>query len=384
MSNSAIYLDHNATAPLCPEAAAAMRPWMEPIPANPSAVHRSGQRARAAIEMARDQVASVCGPDSEVIFTSSGTEADNLALWGVLGWPPQGHLIVSAIEHPAILEPARALEALGVAVTVVPVDRQGRVDADAVEAAITDETRLISVMAANNEVGTLQPVARIAEIGRARDVPVHCDAVQALAWLPLLEHTGDVDLLTLAAHKIGGPVGIGALVLRRPLPLEPLLRGGGQQRGRRPGTEAVALALGFGAACERVASRRDTEAVRIAALTERLGNRCGLIADVEATVDGAPTLPNTLHLSIGGADGATLVARLDLEGLAVSGGSACASGVARGSHVLEAMGIDARAGRGVLRISLGYDTTSAQIDRAAGILETAIAAVRAASAPQEA
>lgn len=384
MSEPAIYLDHNATAPLCPEAAAAMRAWMEPIPANPSAVHRSGQRARAAIEMARDQVASVCGPGSEVIFTSSGTEADNLALWGVLGWPPRGHLIVSAIEHPAILEPARALESLGVAVTVVPVDRQGRIDPGAVEAAITDETRLISLMAANNEVGTLQPVARVAAIGRAREIPVHCDAVQALAWLPLLAHAGNADMLTLAAHKIGGPVGIGALVLRRPLRLEPLLRGGGQQRGRRPGTEAVALAVGFGAACERVAGRRDTETIRIGALTERLRVRCLLIPDVEATVTGAATLPNTLHLSVGGAEGAALVARLDLEGLSVSGGSACTSGVAQGSHVLEAMGIGAQRSRGVLRISLGYDTTSAQIDRAAAILERAIAAVRAVSSPREA
>jgi cysteine desulfurase len=376
MTTRSVYLDYNATAPLCSEASEAMRPWLEAVPANPSAVHRSGQQARAALEQARAQVAAVCGAGSDVVFTGGGTEADNLAVWGLLGWPPSGELVVSAVEHPAILEPAAALAELGVGVALVGVDSDGRIDLGELEGALTDRTRLVSVMAANNEVGTLQPIARIVELAHDRGIPVHCDAVQALAWLPLLEHVGEADMLTLAAHKIGGPVGIGALVLRRPTELEPLLRGGGQQRGRRPGTETTALACGFAAACTRVADRGAAERIRVGELVAHLSEVLRAVPGVHATVGAAQLLPNTLHLCIDGLDSTALVARLDLEGVAASGGSACASGVTHASHVLEAMGIpDARA-RGALRLSLGYDTTAAEVEFAAGRIAEAIEAVR--------
>jgi len=238
-------------------------------------------------------------------------------------------------------------------------------------------------MAANNEVGTLQPIAEIAAIARERGITLHCDAVQALAWFSLPELLGDVDMLTLAAHKVGGPVGIGALVLRHPLTLEPFLRGGGQQRGRRPGTETTALAAGFGAACARVDERRDVEAVRVAELTAGMRNELTGIDGVVVTVPEAATLPNTLHLCVADIDGAALVARLDLEGVAVSGGSACSSGVAHGSHVLAAMGLPEALARGALRLSLGYDTTAAEIGRAGAIIGDVIRSFRHAQAPTE-
>lgn len=373
-----IYMDYNATAPLAAEAAAAMSAWLEPLPANPSAVHRHGQRARAALELAREQVAILFGdPRVEVVFTSGGTEADNLALWGLLGWPPRGHLVISAVEHPAILEPAAALEGLGVTVTRVPVDGAGRIDPRAVAEALTTETRLVSVMAANNEVGTLQPVAEAAALAAERGVPLHCDAVQAAAWQDLSQTLGETAMVTLAAHKIGGPVGIGALVLRRPMTLQPLLRGGGQQRGRRPGTETTALAVGFGAACARAADRHAAESVRVGMLAARLADELrGRVEGVNLTVGGAPRLPNTLHVCFDGVDAATLVARLDLDGLEVSAGSACASGMTHASHVLQAMRLPARLIAGAVRLSLGYETTEAEVERAVELLQAAVPACR--------
>lgn len=376
--NEQVYLDYNATAPLAGEVRDAMAPWLAGVPANPSAVHQSGQRARAAVEQARDSIAGLCG-GGDVLFTSGGTEADNLALTGLLGWPPAGHVVVSAIEHPAVLETGAMLQTAGVEVSTVEVDEEGLIDPAAVARALTDTTSLVSVMAANNETGTVQPIAAIAAAARSRGVPTHCDAVQAAAWLDLPQLLGSTELVSLAAHKIAGPPGIGALVLREPLEITPSLHGGGQQRGRRPGSEPTALIVGFGAACERVRRLRDEQAERVRALSERLfAELSASIPDLRVTVPRAPRLPNTVHFCVSGCPADVLVARLDLDGVAVSAGSACASGVAHGSYVLAAMGVPAEYRDGALRVSLGYDTTAAEVERAAAAIVAAVTGVQTA------
>ena len=383
MEQARIYLDTNATAPLAEEVRRAMEPWLHGRPANPSSVHAEGRAARAAVERARERVAALVG-GGDVYFTSGGTEADNWAVLGAAGWPPTGHLVVSSVEHPAILEPAARLERAGVHVQRLAVDAGGRVDPDRLAAALRPDTRLVSVMTANNETGCLQPIAEIACACRAAGVPSHTDAVQAAAWLDLPPLVRTVDWITLSGHKIGGPPGIGALVVRAGAPPpDPLLHGGGQQRGFRPGTEPTALAVGFGAACERVRAQPSHQAARVARLTERLRVR------IEAALDGvvvtvtAPRLPNTLHLCFEGVRGDALVARLDLDGVAASAGSACHSGVPHASHVLEAMGVPETLAAGAVRLSLGYHTTEAEIDTAAERIVAAVAAVRAAHATPE-
>ncbi len=376
MHGPRIYLDYNATAPLAAEVRAAMDPWLADTAANPSSIHRDGQRARAAVEIARRQVLDLCG-GLDVVFTSGGTEADNLAVTGLLGWPPGGHLVISAIEHPAVQEPSAALEAFGVETTQVPVDPEGRVDPAAVEAALRDDTMLISIMAANNETGTIQPIREIAAIARRRGVHMHCDAVQAAAWLDLDDLLDEVDMVSLSGHKIGGPPGIGALVLRRPLDPTPLLRGGGQQRGWRAGTEPTGLIAGFGAACARVRARHGGEAERVGGLASELSDEIVESAnDVRVTVPTAARLPNTIHLCFAECPGDLLVACLDLEGIAASAGSACASGVAHASPVLESLGVPRRYQSGALRLSLGYGTDREQI---AGLASRIVGCVEAAT-----
>jgi len=268
----------------------------------------------------------------------------------------------------------------GVGVTAVGVDAQGRVDPDDVVAAIRPETRLISVMAANNETGTVQPVAEIAALAAEHDVPVHCDAVQVAAWFDLDRHLGGSAMASLAGHKIGGPSGVGALVLRRPVQLHPALHGGGQQQGRRPGTEPTALLVGMGAACRRAGLRHAQEAERVAALADGLVARLqDSTQDLLLTVPSAQRLPNTVHVCFARCAADLLVARLDLDGVAISAGSACASGVAHGSHVLEALGVPAEYRDGAIRISLGYETTDADVERAAVSIPAAVEAVRAAT-----
>lgn len=379
--NSRIYFDYNATAPLAAEVREAMLPWLASVPTNPGAVHHSGRLSRAAIEAARAEVAALCG-GGDVIFTSGGTEADNLAITSLLGWPPTGHLVVSAVEHPAILEPAAAMAQLGIEVSDIGVDKQGRVEVDAVIEAIRPDTRLVSVMSANNETGTLQPVAEIAARAAQHGVPVHSDAVQVAAWFDLVEHLGESAMASLAGHKIGGPPGIGALILRRPLSLQPSQHGGGQQQGRRPGTEPTALIVGMGAACRRVSLRRAVEAERIAKLAQDLVGRLeASTPELMVTVPSAPRLPNTVHVCLAGCAADLLVARLDLDGVAISAGSACASGVAHGSYVLAALGVPEEYRDGAIRISLGYETTAAEVDRAAVLIPAAIDAIRGATQP---
>ena len=372
-----VYLDYNASVPLCVETINAMQPWLTGSVSNPSSVHRSGQRSRAAVERARGQVAKLLGcQPSAVIFTSGGTEANNMAIWGGLGWPPHGHLVVSSIEHPAVIEPAVALRDLGVEVTFVPANNQAVVTLEAVRAAISPNTRLISIMAANNEVGSLQPAEKIASIAHDFRALFHTDAVQAAPWTNLQPLALASDLLSLSSHKVAGPMGIGALYVRPGLDLPPFVRGGGQQGGRRGGTEATALIVGFGAACARTRTIRDESVARVAGLRDRLETT--LLDSIEgARRNGSECrLPNTCHMSFAYCDGNVLVARLDLDGVSASAGAACASGVAKASPVIDALSLPAKYSAGGLRLSLGYETTESDVDRAIHTIPCAVHAVR--------
>ncbi len=375
-----VYLDYNSTAPLALEAAEAMSPWLTPRAANPSSPHRPGRDARAALENARRAVGELLAVEpASIVFTSGGTEADNLAIWGAFGWPPEGHLIVSAVEHPAVLEPAAALEAAGVAVTRLAVDDVGIVDLEELDLAFRPDTRVVSVMAANHEVGTMQPVEEIARLARAHGVIFHCDAVQAAPWVDLGSLTASADLVSISAHKLAGPVGVGALSVRAGLPLQPHVRGGAQQAGRRGGTEPVALISGFAAACERVRRLREEAVPRVRSLRDSLENAVlEQVPDVLRNGATGGRLPNTSHLCFASCDGNALVARLDLEGVAASSGAACSTGVPEPSHVLAAMGIAPELRGGALRISLGYETSQEEIDRAIRIIPESVEALRRA------
>jgi cysteine desulfurase len=316
---------------------------------------------------------------ASVVFTSGGTESDNAAVFGTMGWPPSGHLVISTIEHPAVLEPAIALHAIGLEVTQVAVDGAGLVGAVDVARALRDDTRLVSIMAANNELGSIQPILEIAERVRAGDAVFHTDAVQAAPWLDLHPLVDAVDLLSISSHKLGGPMGAGALYVRPGIKLSPILRGGGQEGGRRGGTENTAAIVGLGAAAVRALARRDNEAARVARLRDRL--EASLLTAIDnARPNGSPDsrLPNTCHLAFAGCDGHALVARLDLDGVSASAGSACASGVGHVSGVTEAIGLPLAFATGTLRLSLGYDTTEADIDAALSVIPTAVESVRGA------
>ena len=383
--DTAIYLDHAATTPMDPAVRAAMLPWLGGVFGNPSSVHEPGRRARAAVDEARDRVAAACACASrEVIFTSGGTEADNLALRGVVErWGPERghHLVVSAVEHEAVLATAEALAGTGTAaLTVVGCDRRGRVDPGAVAAAVRPDTVLVSVMLANNEVGTVQDLAAIAAAIRQRNprVLLHTDAVQALGRLPLGLDALGVDLISLSAHKVYGPQGVGALIARHGTFPAPQLTGGGQERGRRSGTENVAGISGFGVAAHLAAQRREAEAPRLERLAGWLTNLIlEQVPGAALTGDPERRLPGHVSLVLPGVRSDLLLAVLDEMGVCASAGSACASGAPVPSHVLTAMGYGAEAGS-ALRLSLGRGTTEAEIESAAGRVATAVARIRGA------
>ena len=371
-----IYLDHNATAPLRPEVREAMLPFLGP-PANPSSAHREGAGARSAVETARAQVAALVGAvPAEIVFTSGATEANNLALRGTA--TGRG-IVTTAIEHASVLETARAV---GAPVTVVPVDGEGRVDAERVVAACDAATRLVSVGLANGEVGSVAPVAAIAAGLRGRGILLHSDAVQAAGRIPVDVGALGVDLLSLSAHKLGGPAGIGALWVRRGVELAAQATGGPQERGRRAGTENVAAIVGFGVAAARAGAELAASAAAQARLVERLWT--GLRARVPGVVRNGPAagprLPNTVNVSFPGAAGESLLVLLDLAGVAVSLGSACAAGAAEPSHVLLAMGRDRAAARSGVRFSLGPFTTTADVDRVLRLLPPLVAQARGEAA----
>ena len=371
---SPIYLDYNASTPIDPAVAAAMRPLLDDAFGNPSSGHWASVPAKAALDKARGQVAALlgCAPE-EVVFTSGGSEANNLALKGVFfAQRDQGeHIITTQIEHPAILRPCQFLEKLGAKVSYVPVDTTGRVDPADVQRAITPRTILITVMHANNEVGTLQPIQEIAAIARERGILFHTDAAQSVGKAPTRVSDLGVDLLTIAGHKLYAPKGVGALYVRRGIQLEPLIHGAGHEQGRRAGTESALLAAGLGAACDLAQDLAPLEHVRALrdrfwqTLHDRFGDRVALNGHPELR------LPNTLNVSFVAHSGDEILHRL--EGVAASTGSACHAGRTELSPVLKAMGIQPEVGLGAIRFSLGRASTAEEIDRVVEQLSHALA-----------
>jgi cysteine desulfurase len=379
-----VYLDHNATTPLDPRVLEAMRPWLEGAFGNPSSLHWFGQRARAAVEEAREKVASLIGAaPSEVVFTGSGTEADNLALRGASGAAPKGRrtVLVSAIEHHAVLNTAKALAREGVPVQVLPVDPGGRLDLAVLRERLDHGSALVSVMLANNETGVLQPVAEVARLARTAGALMHCDAVQAAGKVPLDVSELGCHLLTLSAHKIYGPQGVGALYVREDTPMEALLRGGSQERNRRAGTENVAGIVGFGRAAELARDLLGAEPERLAGLRDRL--QALLLAIPGARVNGTgPRVGNTTNVSFEDADAEGVLMALDLAGIAVSTGAACAAGAPEPSHVLVAMGLSEARVQSSLRFSLGRGTDEEAVAWAGAAVAEAVRRQRGEIAPR--
>ena len=380
-----IYLDHNATTPVDPavadEVAAALRDEF----GNPSSIHHFGQRAKARLDDARTGVADLVGADpSEIVFTSGGTEADNFALRGAAeALEPTGrrHLIATAIEHEAVLNTLKALARRGWRTTLLPVGATGIVSPEALGQALDDDTALVSVMLANNEIGTIQPVAELAAMARARGALVHTDAVQAIGKIPVDVRALGVDLLSLSAHKFGGPKGAGALWIRRGVRLTALLTGGRHERNRRAGTENVPAIVGLGAAAAAARAKLSGEPDRLRALRDRLER--GILERVpETAVNGAlePRVANTTNISFDGVEAESILIALDLEGIAVSTGSACSSGTLEPSHVLRAMGLSAHRSQNAIRFSLGTGNTEAEIDRVVDRLPAIVAKLRALAA----
>jgi cysteine desulfurase len=368
-----IYLDHNATTPLTPAVLEQMTRTLADVWGNPSSVHHFGQKAKAVLDDARAEVAQLIGAEpTEVVFTGSGTESDNLAVRGAAeALLPAGrrHIIVSAIEHEAVLNTVKALAKRGWQVTLLPVDDRGIVDVDALRQALTDDTALVSVMHANNEIGTIQPITALAALTRERGALFHTDAVQSAGKIPIDVRTLGVDLLSVSAHKFCGPKGVGALWIRRGLRLVPVLTGGKHERSRRAGTENVAGIAGMGAAALDARLRLDTEGTRLSALRDHL--EASVLATIPGTaVNGArePRVGNTTNISFDRIEAESLLIALDLEGIAVSTGSACSSGTLEPSHVLKAMGLPVHRTQNSIRFSLGKDTTPADIERVLAVL----------------
>jgi cysteine desulfurase len=360
------YLDHNATSPLRSEARAALLAAHDAPAGNASSIHAEGRAARALLEAARVEVARSTGvPPKDVVFTSGGSEAIASAMRGVADRvaPNRRRIVVSAIEHSSVLDTARALAALGFGVVEVPCERSGRVDAAAFNAEIDERVALACLQAANNETGVLQPVAEVGAACRAARIPFLVDAVQAAGKMAIDRDGWCADLVALSSHKLGGPQGAGALIVRDGLALNPLIAGGAQERRRRGGTEAIALLSAFGAAC--AAAERDLrdEPERLLGFRKRIESAFREMADgVRIHGADAPRLPNTVNAAFPGVPGETLVIALDLAGFAVSTGSACASGAVTPSHVIRAMGYDDEEARGAMRVSLGWSTTTDTVD----------------------
>jgi cysteine desulfurase len=364
-----IYLDFNASTPIAPEVAAAMLPYLTEHFGNPSSLHWAGAPAKDAVERARAQIAELLSCDSsEVVFTSGGSESNNHAIKGVFfaNRDRGDHIITSQVEHPAVLEPCRFLERLGAKVTYLPVDRFGLVDPDDVRRAITNRTILVTIMHANNEVGTIQPIREIAAMVRERGVAFHTDAAQSVGKIETRVDDLGVDLLTVAGHKLYAPKGVGALYVRKDTPMEPLIHGAGHESGQRAGTENVLLDVGLGTACELARQHMGMPG------TQRLRDRFwGLLQEEfgeRVVLNGHPTqrLPNTLNVSFPGRIGSEVLAALD--GVAASTGSACHEGAMEMSPVLRAMGLPSEVGLGAVRFSLGRMTTEAEIEEVASRL----------------
>ena len=375
-----IYLDHNATTPVDPQVVAAMLPFLTEIYGNASSIHSYGQQARAAVEQARESVARLVGARAaEIVFTSGGTEADNLAILGVVraSRAERKHVITSQIEHHAVLNACQALESEGVEVTYLPVSPDGVVDPAAVRAALKPHTVLVSVMLANNELGTIQPIAEIAEIAAEASVPFHTDAVQAAGKLPLDVSRLGVNLLSLSGHKLYAPKGVGALYVRAGTHIAPIAFGGHHERDRRPGTENVSGLVALGRAAELALDRLATEPARIAALRDRFERELLVrISDVRVNGAGAPRVANTSNVTFSFIEGESLVIALDLKGVSCSTGAACSSGAIEPSHVLTAIGLAPQEARASLRYSFGHANTEADVDAALDALDAAVRHLR--------
>lgn len=363
-----IYLDNNATTPLAPEVYEAMVPWLRDRFGNAASVHWYGQQARSAVDAARRTVAELIdGTPHEIVFTSSGTEADNLAIFGAAqALHHQGnHLITTAIEHPAVLSACKTLERRGFEVTYLGVDGDGFIDLDELRSAVRPETILISIMMANNETGTLEPLAEAVAVARKKKILVHTDAVQAVGKVPVKVSDLEVDLLSMSAHKIHGPQGVGALYVRKGIELSPLLVGGSQERRRRAGTENASAIVGFGRAAELARQDAVLESPRVSMLRDRFEQQI-LERISYARVNGSREhrVPNTTNIGFEGVEGDSLLMALDLEGVAASLGAACSSGSLEPSHVLRAMHLPETVLRGSLRFSLSKFNTQEEIDRA--------------------
>ena len=363
-----IYLDHNATTPVDPQVVDRMTQAMREVWGNASSVHHFGQQAKAALDEARGQVASLLGAEaSEIVFTAGGTESDNLAIRGAAeALEPSGrkHLVTSAIEHEAVLNTMKSLAKRGWRVTTIPVDASGIVSIDRLREAVTDETALVSVMHANNEIGTIQPIAELAAIAHEHGALFHTDAVQSAGKIPIEVRALGVDMLGIAGHKFYGPKGTGALWLKRGVRLIAPITGGRQERSRRAGTENVPALVGFGVAAELAKRKAETDGPRLAALRDRL--EAGILASVSGTErNGAasPRVANTTNISIDRIEAESILIGLDLAGIAVSSGSACSSGTLEPSHVLKAMGMPHGRTLGSIRFSFGTSNTDADVDR---------------------
>jgi len=378
-----VYLDYAATTPTSPEVIKEMLPYFSGIYGNPSSIYRIAQKAREAVEEAREKIAKFLNArPEEIIFTSGGTEADNLAIKGVAyaNMKKGNHIITSKIEHHAVLNTCRWLEKQGFKVTYVSVDKYGVIDLDELKESITDKTILISVMHANNEVGTIEPISEISKIARERGIYFHTDAVQTVGKLPIDVEKLGVDLLSFSGHKLYGPKGIGGLYIRKGTKIDPLIHGGHHERNRRAGTENVPGIVGLGKACEIAAKERSVENERLKILKDKLYK--GLKERMEEIIlNGHPTngLPSILNICIKYVEGESMLINLDLEGICVSSGSACTSGSLEPSHVLSAMGVPPEIAQGSLRFSLGRYTTEEEINCVVETLPPIVERLRAMS-----
>lgn len=369
-----IYLDHNATTPVDPRVLEAMLPVLREGFGNASSLHWFGQQARAAMDQARADVARLIGANpSEIVFTSSGTEADNMAVRGAAGIarPPRRGIVYSAIEHHAVMNTAKALGEEGWPVSTVRVGADGIVDLADLAAKVDDTTALVAVMLANNETGAIQPLDEIVRLAHARGALVHCDAVQAAGKIPIDVHALDVDLLALSGHKIYAPKGVGVLYVKRGTRLRPWARGGSQERNRRAGTENVPGIVGMGRAAALAREELAAESARVGALRDRIERRLLSIAGTRRNGDGS-RVPNTTNVSFEGIEAESLLMALDLAGVAVSTGAACAAGAVEPSHVLRGMGLPLERVQGSVRFSLGRETREEDVDKAVEIVAAAV------------
>jgi cysteine desulfurase len=378
-----VYMDHAATTATAPAVVEAMLPYFTDHFGNPSSVYRIARESKAAVDEAREKVArALSAKPEEIYFTSGGTEADNWAIKGVAFANKQkgNHIITSVIEHHAVLHTCQYLEKMGFEVTYLPVDEFGRVDPAAVEAAITDRTILISIMFANNEIGTIEPIAAIGALARKKGIYFHTDAVQAIGHVPIDVGAMQIDLLSLSAHKFNGPKGVGALYIRKGVKIDNFMHGGGQEKKRRAGTENLASIVGLGVAIERVAASMEQESARLIALRDRL--RDGILEKIpHARLNGHPTerLPGNLNISFEFIEGESILLFLDHAGICASTGSACTSGSLEPSHVMLAIGLPHEQAHGSLRLTLGEENTEEEVDYLLGVLPGIVERLRTMS-----